>query len=231
MGRVASDSGSATRKVVITQKKNVTFTDKVADDEDADVRLVQTLSAYELKEIATISLEEQELIDLQHAMKLSRQRPAPTIGYFGLSDYVGMSGLNSQDEGSRKEKQDSESFNPDQLINEPTMVDLSDVNTTKLNEDNTNEYNWFNRMMDAHKDLKDDETPLEGSTVVFNKSLKKCLKIDKLTNHDLKRIKRDGFALLQSRFKSITKFECSLEQVVLVMDGDIDYEGFSQTLI
>ncbi|GKB21876.1 hypothetical protein Tco_0855799 [Tanacetum coccineum] len=172
-GRVASYSGSATRKVFITQKKNVTFTNKLADDEDAEAREAKGKGIQKLKEIATISPEEQELIDSQHAMKLNRhvnsdtthsdtqdddddtnigdddfegdddvneaekyKGPAPTIGYFGFSGYTGTSRLNSQDGGTKEEKQDSDSFDPDQLINEPKMVNVSDVNTTKVSKSN-----------------------------------------------------------------------------------------------
>ncbi|GJW51976.1 hypothetical protein Tco_0093327 [Tanacetum coccineum] len=80
---------SATRKVVLKKKKNVTFMVNVPDDEEGDVRLAQKFSAEEevydttdalqrqkLKAIVTISLEQQELIDLQQALKLSRQESA-----------------------------------------------------------------------------------------------------------------------------------------------------------
>ncbi|GJY00954.1 hypothetical protein Tco_0359106 [Tanacetum coccineum] len=58
---------------------------------------------------------------------------------------------------------------------------------------------------------------LEGSTVVFAMQLKKRVKTYKLKKEDLKGIKRDGFELLNSIFKSNIEFEYNLEQVALAM--------------
>ncbi|GJY10192.1 hypothetical protein Tco_0378377 [Tanacetum coccineum] len=108
---------------------------------------------------------------------------------------------------------------------EMPIEEFGNTNSEWLGEDNTHEYDWFNRMVDAHKDLKDDDTPPEGSIVSFAKQLMKCLKIDKLAKDDLKIIKRDGFKLLKNIFKSNTKFEYNLEQLALAMSKYIDYEN------
>ncbi|GKA89889.1 hypothetical protein Tco_0811701 [Tanacetum coccineum] len=50
-----------------------------------------------------------------------------------------------------------------------------------IDEDNSNEYDWFDKMVNAYKDLKDDETPQEGSMIVFANQMKVGLKTDKLT--------------------------------------------------
>ncbi|GJZ80180.1 hypothetical protein Tco_0645017 [Tanacetum coccineum] len=85
-------------------------------------------------------------------------------------------------------------------MNTDNMEKLGNMGSNWLDEDNSNEYDWFDKMVIVYQDLKDDETLHEG-------------------------IKRDGFNMLKKRFKSSIEFEYHLEQVALAMSEDIDWEN------
>ncbi|GJZ39878.1 hypothetical protein Tco_0586441 [Tanacetum coccineum] len=69
----------------------------------------------------------------------------------------------------------------------------------------TNVHGWFNKLMDASKDPKDDEIILDDSTVAFAKRLKRSLNVNKLTKEDLKRRKKDGFERFGNSFMRKTE--------------------------
>nr|GEY66746.1 hypothetical protein [Tanacetum cinerariifolium] len=110
-------------------------------------------------------------------------------------------------------------------MNTNNMEKLGNMGLDWLDEDNSDEYDWFDKMVNARQDLKDDETSQEGSTIVFAKQLKVSLKTDKLTKSDIKRIKKEGFNMLKKSFTSNIEFEYHLEQVSLAMSDEIDWEN------
>ncbi|GKG13312.1 hypothetical protein Tco_0350272, partial [Tanacetum coccineum] len=68
----------------------------------------------------------------------------------------------------------------------------------EIDDDNALEYSWFNYLVDANKDPKENEIQ-EGSTIMFVKKLKEILKKKKLTKADLKGA---TFELLKSCFRN-----------------------------
>ncbi|GJZ43743.1 hypothetical protein Tco_0590998 [Tanacetum coccineum] len=65
-------------------------------------------------------------------------------------------------------------------------MNSKDIGSDWIDEDSPKEYEWFEMMVNPHKDPKDDETPQEGSTIAFAKHLKYNIKVDKLTKDELK---------------------------------------------
>ncbi|GJT33053.1 hypothetical protein Tco_0923472 [Tanacetum coccineum] len=80
--------------------------------------------------------------------------------------------------------------------NTDNMEKLEKMGSNWLDEDNSNEHDWFDKMA--------------------------SLKTDKLTKSDIKRIKRKGFNMLKKSFTSSIELEYHLEQVALAMFEEID---------
>ncbi|GKA13479.1 hypothetical protein Tco_0693125 [Tanacetum coccineum] len=70
------------------------------------------------------------------------------------------------------------------------MEMMADMGSDWINKENSKEYDWFKKMVNAYKDLKEDESPPEGSTIMFAKQLKAELKVDKLTKSKIVRNKK-----------------------------------------
>ncbi|GKE41686.1 hypothetical protein Tco_1468970 [Tanacetum coccineum] len=77
---------------------------------------------------------------------------------------------------------------PPSTTDQPQDYEMNskDIGSDWIDEDSPKEYEWFEMMVNPHKDPKDDETPQEGSTIAFAKHLKYNIKVDKLTKDELK---------------------------------------------
>lgn len=73
------------------------------------------------------------------------------------------------------------------------------------------EYDWFDNMVNAYPDIKEDETPLGGPIVEFTKKLKQSLKVQKLRLSYIKRLKKGGFTSFKTKFISNAELEYNLE--------------------
>nr|GEW97129.1 hypothetical protein [Tanacetum cinerariifolium] len=150
----ASMVRGATKKIVVKQKKNVTFAESLTGYEDDDVRTAKLVSPdeerqrIEMERNSKLTLEKQIDTDgdtILNALKRQKLKGIETIspeeqelinddislGEFGLPRIAGLSRLKSRNGSSVEEKPDGDSFDIERLIVEPKTDEVPEVTMTE----------------------------------------------------------------------------------------------------
>lgn len=92
-----------------------------------------------------------------------------------------------------------------------------------LEQDNSAEYSWFEKMINSQPPLEDNHEPQDGRTVEYAQLIQQKFKMKKMNKKELLRIKNDAFNLLKDRSANSIELEYHLENIARAMSSNIDW--------
>jgi hypothetical protein len=92
-----------------------------------------------------------------------------------------------------------------------------------LDEDQTKDYTWFDKMVNSQPPLAEDQEPLDGRTVEYAQLFQRKFHMKKMNKKELRRIKNTAFNLLRDRSANSIELEYHLENIVRAMSSNIDW--------
>jgi hypothetical protein len=92
-----------------------------------------------------------------------------------------------------------------------------------LDQDETAEYSWFEKMINSQPPLADNQEPQDGRTVEYAQFIQHKFQMKKMNKKELRRIKNDAFNLLKDRSANSIELEYHLENIARAMSSNIDW--------
>jgi hypothetical protein len=92
-----------------------------------------------------------------------------------------------------------------------------------LDEDKTEDYSWFDKMINSQPPLADDQEPLDGRTVEYTQLIQRRFHMKQMNKKELRRIKNEAFNLLRDRSANSIELEYHLENIARAMSSNIDW--------